>query len=211
MRFRPIPALLPFVMIALGCGASQPRPNDARAARASIAVLPTVWATSDPSLRVDGARAIEHGLGGVRGLSVVDAQRVRRRLGSAPASCPEDVACLRSVGRQLGADWVVVVKLAELGHTVLARTRMVDVLGGTQEQSVQRVVHDATAARVAAVLSAMANDLGAPLVPRPPTAWYAHPWLWVAGGAVLVGAAVVVAVLAIRGGQTPPDAIVTPP
>jgi hypothetical protein len=125
------------------------------------------------------------------------------------------------VGRRVGADKVVSVKLAELGDTVVVRLTLLDVRAGTQEQASQRVVQGARAPAVDAAIRGLARDAARPFAPpersepRESPEWYEQWYTWAgAAAAVAVGAGAVI--LGTAGGDEgetgrSPDVTVRPP
>jgi len=143
----------------------------------------------------------------------VDPPRTARAASAQGESCEEDLACMRSLGRQVGADMVVVTRLAELGGTLVIEVRMIDVRGGSGEQARQQVIREATGPRIAGALEGMGRELGRPWAPapEPDLRWYERWWVWAAGAVVVAGAATATIVIATGDGQTEPDIIVRPP
>ena len=161
------------------------------------------WLTAIPATDLDAGvarrRLVERGLRVIAG-------------GAVPISCGRDLACLSMLGRRHHVDKVVVIELASLGTTVVARMRGVDVRRGVEEQSRQRVIEAVSPERFAAALDGLALELAASYRPDDgPTPWYASAWLWVAV-TVLVGAAIATtAVLATGGDPQDPDVVIRPP
>ncbi len=184
-----------------------------------IAVLPSVWVTPEPSRNFDATAAAIDGLVASHGVTARRATVPPPPETAEPSvACHDDLGCVRRIGGAMKARKVVVVKLAELGDTVLVRIAMIDVEGGTQEQTRQSVVRGAEPSRIAEAVRSLSLELarpfGPPPAPQPPApAWYEHWWVWAGAGAVV--AAGVATPLLLRGkDETPtqqPDVVIKPP
>jgi hypothetical protein len=177
--------LLALVVIA-GCGGAP-----ARSAR--FALFPASWRTERAG-GVDERAALRSGLSTVPSITTVDVP-----------SC-EDCA---DAARAAHADRAVATTLASLGGTVLARVSVIDVRGGTREETRQRVVREANDASVRQALFELGRAIAEPYAAEP--AWYETWWPWTAAAAILLGAGVAVAVGVTVGSQNGPDIVVTPP
>lgn len=210
---RPLHVLV-VVLHLWGCAGGQSRPADVSAGRdvPRVAVLPSTWETASP-FDVDAARALSEGLRGSHGIRTADSEAVLRRARAAPEGCAADVACARRLGRDLGVDRVVSIRLAALGGTVAVRVRLLDVSGNTAEQTVQEVVRDASAQGLTAVLHRLGDELGRPTAPRPSPglAWYEHWWVWTLVGAAAIGTGAAIYVTVDQEPGPQPDVIITPP
>ncbi len=199
-----------------GCGASPgPAPETPSAPSVRMAVLPAQWVTPDPKPTTKLTQAV---LQGVRSNRGVDAQAasVAAQPTEEAIPCQDDPDCLRATGKRTQASKVVVTKIASLGGTVLVRMTVVDVKGGTQEQtrqSVSQSAEDAALQRAVRDLAAqLAKPYAAPDPEAPAPSWYETWWVWTLAGAVVTTGVAVP--LLLRDGdeeETPPDVVITPP
>lgn len=151
-------------MIALsGCGS-------AAIASPRLALMPAAWRTSDPWPELEERDALRRGLRDVR---TVD------------ASC-EGEDCAREAGRAVDADRVVVTTMASLGETVLARVSVIDLEGEAEEETRQRVIEDASAARVESAMTDLGRSIAEPYLPRG-APWYEEWWPWTIGAVLVLG------------------------
>jgi hypothetical protein len=218
-----ISAMLPLVLAPLSCGcsASTPRPLAPTPTQIThVAVLPALWITPGGRDVSAATSAAADGLRATSGVSAAVAVVPESRVDEDAQPCHEEPACVRRVGGELHARKAVVIKLAELGGTVLARVTLVDVEAGTQEQTRQTVVNSTDTTRVAQAVRAMAMELSRPFGPPPspaprPLSWYERWWVWAGGGGIAVSAIVIpLVVLRTRsdsGTQPSPDVVITPP
>jgi len=202
-----------------GCGAAPgPGPETPAAPAAPsvrMAVLPAQWVTPDPKPTAKLTQAV---LQGVRSNRGVEAQPAS--MASHPTKegipCQDDPDCLRTAGERTQASKVVVTKIAALGGTVLVRMTVVDVKGGTQEQtrqSVSQTAEDAALQRAVRDLAAkLAKPYALPDPEDPSPAWYEQWWVWTLAGAVVTTSVAVPLMLRDREEEeTPPDVVITPP
>ena len=201
-----------FVMVATGCGGSSPRtvsPATLEHSLVRVAVLPVAWATPTVPVEINTSRLL---------LESVTARGVEAIEATAESGCATDSVCVRNAGAIAHADKVLALQLAALGTTVLLRASLIDVASGTQEQTVQRVVTDATGPSLEQAIVALGSEMIRPLIPAEPTPgdrqetdWYEEWWVWTIAG-VAVAAGVVGTVLLTNGTtEQPPDVIITPP
>lgn len=179
-----------------------------------VAILPPLWVTSQPTVRLDAAREAARELSTLRGVALADRQRAAE-LTNGEQSCQEDAVCVRRVGRKLQVDKAIVIRLAELGSTVIVRVSLVDARGSSREQTNQQVVRGASGERVGRAIGRMSAELVRPLLPSEPEveqAWYEHWWVWVTAGTLVIGAVVTAVVIAVMNAdEESPDVVVTPP
>lgn len=184
-----------FVISLLGLTACVSKPQ------LRAAILSTQWTTAAVP-GVEAERVVHRTLNS-RGMSnVKTANPSVDRPG-----CYDDLACLRDLGSRLLVDKLVVIKLAALGETVVARLAIVDVARGQQEGTLQEVVHAADTRRVEQAVARLSTDLTQRWAPRR-TKWFERWWVWAAGGVALAGAATLLIVLPNGSG---PDIIIMPP
>lgn len=187
------------MVTAMGCGASRPAAPGIR-----LAVLEASWQTRDPLPALAARAPLMDGMRTVPTVAVT-------AVDPDPACEPGDAECARRAGRTIAADRVVVTSMAALGETVLARVSVIDVRGGTREETRQRVVRGVNEARVRAALRELGALVVAPFAPPVATPWYEEAWLWAVGGAVVVSAAVAIVLgVALSNGQGH-NIVVTPP
>jgi hypothetical protein len=208
-------ACLSLAAANVGCAAAQ-RPVSGRLAPLPrVVVLPAMWLTSAPRLQVDVEASAVQGLTATRGVVAESGARAAQALAAEVPGCPDDRACVRRVTRRLAGDNAVIVRLAELGDTLLVRISLADAHGGASERIEQRVLHSATAAAVGTAVREMTIDLARPLVPEPRTeqsAWYRRWWVWAGLSALTVAATG--SILWVNSNDSEPagpDLIVTPP
>lgn len=205
---------LVIVAVALGCAKSEPAKSAAQHPAITVTVMPESWATSSPRTRVDAARASRATLRGMRGLRVIDAAVTARAVrGEGLPGCGDDIACVRRVGQRARSDKALVIKLAELGDTVLVRLDLFDVKRGEQQRTLQRVVRHASAARVAQAIEELTAEAARPFAQPEPErkAWYEQWYTWLGVGAFVVTTTVVGVVAARAQESSKPDLVVTPP
>jgi hypothetical protein len=180
-----------------------------------LAVLPALWITPSPQCALDATKAALDGLSDSHAVEPVRAELPPAAPGAAPSpACQEDPGCVRRAGAASRAQKAIVIKLAELGDTVLTRISLVDVEGGTHELTRQQAVR-AQPALVAQAVRSMTLELGRSLGPEPTApspAWYERWWVW-AGVGVVVASAIAVPLLIRNSQETKngPDVVITPP
>jgi hypothetical protein len=199
-----------------GCGAANgPEPQAPSAPSVRMAILPAQWVTPDPKPTSELTQAV---LQGVRSNRGVEAQAASVPSGPAQEAiaCQDDPECLRTTGERTQAAKVVVTKIASLGGTVLVRMTVVDVKGGTQEQTRQSVSQTSENAALQQVVRDLAAQLAKPYAlpaPEEPTSsWYEKWWVWTLAGAVVTTSVAVPLMLRDPNEEeTPPDVVITPP
>lgn len=199
-----------------GCGAAPgPEPRAPSAPSVRMAILPAQWVTPDPKPTSELTQAV---LQGVRSNRGVEAQAASVPSGPAQDAivCQDDPDCLRTTGERTQASKVVVTKIASLGGTVLVRMTVVDVKGGTQEQTRQSVSQTSESAALQRAVRALAAQLAKPYAlpapEQPSSPWYDQWWVWtVAGAVVTTSVAVPLMLREPDEEETPPDVVITPP
>lgn len=177
------------------CGGAAP-------ARTTVAVLPVVWRTADPVEALDERAPL---VDGMREVETVDV----RTPNPSPPCDAEDSECARRVGTDEGAEHVLSISMAALGDTVLTRATLVDVGGGTAEQTRQRVVRSADEASLRAALRDLGLGVARPFAPEGSDGVLEATLATTAVVVVLAGVALAIGLsLADQGG---PDFEVTPP
>lgn len=173
----------------------------ASATRPRVAVIADAW-RSPASL--PGVRARDALVEGLEESGAVEARR-------SDAICDDDVECLRAAGVASRVERVAAPDLAALGTTVVLRVSVVNVDGATREQTLQRVVRDATASRVHAVARGLGLDLARSLSPPVPSEWYQEWWPWTIGGTLVATAIAIGITAALLSAGRGPDVTVIPP
>jgi hypothetical protein len=174
-----------------------------------VAVFPPSWQPApDPRDKARMMEAVIEELRKTPSLEVADSARTRESA-EREAGCEDDLSCVRRVGRSLSASKILVIKVAELGTTALARASLLDVAGGAQEQVREKLVERAAPAAIEAAVIDLGSALARPLGPAEP-APSGRSWTWVvAGGAVLLAG--IAGALWARQEAAGPDVIITPP
>jgi hypothetical protein len=199
-----------------GCGAAPgPGPETPAAPSVRMAVLPAQWVTPDPKPTTKLTQAVLQGVRSNRGVEARPASEVSRPTEEA-IPCQDDPECLRATGERAQASKVVVTKIAALGGTVLVRMTVVDVKGGTQEQTRQSVSQTAEEAALQQAVRDLAAKLAKPYAlpdpVEPSPSWYEKWWVWTVAGAVVTTSVAVPLMLRDREDEeTPPDVVITPP
>ncbi len=204
---RVLQAVGSWVLVAsIGCGGASPTAASPRpTALIRFAIVAPSWATEPAVADVDARALLESSQegGGVRSELVAD-----------DSGCASEPACLQSLsGRRF--DKLITVRLAALGETVLVRGVLVDVASGTQDETRQVVVSEASSARLEAALGELGHAFAKPYLPPPPSPARQVPayetwWFWtaIAASVAVSGAVVTGAVVAT---QPQPDVVITPP
>lgn len=197
--------------VASGPGCATRQPGEATASSPEpptmLAVLPERWLTTTRSVDVNGAALIAEVLGSTPGIAVVAPERCAEAMTAEDAECSRAPECVRRVGTSLGADWVVMVELAEFGGTVILRATMSQVRGTRQETRQERV-QDASREQIVGAMQRIGRGFAEPLAPSPeppPRPWYRRWWPWTIVGVTLAGVGISVAtVLTMDRGEDPP-------
>ncbi len=202
-----------------GCGAAPgPGPETPAAPSAPsvrMAVLPAQWVTPDPKPTAKLTQAVLQGVRSNRGVEAQPAS-VASHPTKEGIPCQDDPDCLRTTGERTQASKVVVTKIAALGGTVLVRMTVVDVKGGTQEQTRQSVSQTAEDAALQQAVRDLAAKLAKPYAlpdpEEPSPSWYEQWWVWTLAGAVVTTSVAVPLLLRDREEEViPPDVVITPP
>ncbi len=198
------------VLCLFGCSSVTPHGPTTPSAEGplSVAIFPQEWMTANENVSVDARGAMFEGLSEADALTLHTAANTDDALASEPDHCTEELDCVRRVGGRLGASRAILIRLGELGDTVLVRATIVDVERGTEEETRQEVIQSATTASIEAAVSEMAAAIGARFSPVRP--WYRHWWPWTIITAVMVGVGTTV-ILTLPDGQSDPDAVIRPP
>ena len=196
---------------SIGCAPSvEPRAPATIAPSVRVVLADPEWATGD-TVAVSWDAALERGFEGSR------ARLVKREgpLAEPSPSCagPSDCAVLRA--KAVGAERVVLLRLATLGGTVLLRVGWLDVTTTTREEEHQVVVREATRERIEAAFADVAKTLSAkyrdkPAAPPSGPEWYEEWWVWTLAGAAVVGTGVGVTAGVLSQEETPDFTIVPP-
>lgn len=180
-------------LVLSGCGAQ------ATVTAPRMALMPSSWRTRDPWPALDERAMIRRGLGTIE---TVDAE-------PGDEICDDEAECARRAGREADADRVVVTTMASLGETVLARVSVIDLRGDAEEESRQRVIDDASEARVAEAMTDLGRAIAEPYLGRRPQ-WYEEWWPWTIGAVVLAGVVAAIAGVVVATDDQP-DVVVIPP
>jgi hypothetical protein len=178
-----------------------------------MAVLPAQWVTPDPKPTTKLTEAVLQGVRSNRGVDAQPASAASHPTKEGIA-CQDDPDCLRTTGERTQASKIVVTKIAALGGTVLVRMTVVDVKGGTQEQTRQSVSQTAEDAALQHAVRDLAAKLAKPYALPDPveTSWYEKWWVWTLAGAVVTTSVAVPLMLRDREDEEiPPDVVITPP
>lgn len=131
--------------------------------------------------------------------------------------CAEDPECLHDLGENLGVNYLLILRLAELGETVILRLSLTDIDSGARSETRQEVLSNVTNETVIERIRAFAAEFQARYFPDNGEdrvgPWYRRWWFWTIVGGVAVGSSVGIGLgLGLRDdpGQTP-DVVITPP
>lgn len=193
------PLILAALALSVGCAHLGPAPD--RIGRGRVLVVEPLWVPNAPANADAVTQAI---IERWTELDVLEPVPFTQPLG---AECADTVRCLQDIGREAGADKVVVYRLGNLGPTTVIRVQALDVSSASMEQTLQQVLEGEKRAAENAVLT-LTDELAE--LYAPPEAWYARPWVWVAGAAAILGGTLAVVVLTDEDDDAP-NIVVTPP
>ena len=190
-------------LIALGLCVCGPSACGASAPRTTLAVLPAAWRTADALPTLDERAPL---LEALEQSGAVEA----RAADPEPACDAEDSECARAAGHRAGAEHAVLTSLAGLGETVVLRVTVLEVEGGTTEQTHQEVLHSRDEALAREALRALGARVAQPFTDS--TASDTLVTVFSVGAAVAV-AGVIALVIALAAETGPPnvDHVVVPP
>lgn len=170
-----------------------------------LLVLPLVVETESGV----SAASIEDAL--TRGF-VAEESALSPSVGESPdEECIGRASCLRGLGRDVGAEYVVVAQLASLGDTAVLRVRLVAVGDDEGEVIRQVVVTPANEPALVGAAETLAYDLADPFRPEPLPEDPRRRRVRIAVPIAVVGAAAVGLGVGLRDRPPAPDIVVDPP
>ena len=166
------------LFMASGCAAvtSQNVALQGPQVEAAFVVFPESRVAGDVDAAAGVQEAVVQGLEEHAVRPVLRAERVMARLQLEPAECTENLECVCRVGRDLGAERVVLLQLAELGETAVLRLTIINAQSELEEGSSQQVVEGGGRVALLEAAHTLGAAVSAGFLPRRP--WYARWWPW---------------------------------
>lgn len=143
---------------------------------AAFVVFPETWVAGGVDSRAGVQEAVVQGLEEHALRPVLRAERVMEGLHVASAECAENLECVCRVGRDIGAERVVLLQLAELGDTAVLRLTIINAQSESEEGSSQQVVEGGGRTALLEAAHNLGSTVSAGFLPRRP--WYARWWPW---------------------------------
>ncbi|MFH1132257.1 MAG: hypothetical protein V1754_13045 [Pseudomonadota bacterium] len=173
-----------------------------------VILMPIELVNASPEQGVRYQKLFLEAITQVPTIVAVETKKAVATVEALPKTCTKEEDCLLRLGKKLGVQKLLALRVGKLGETVVMRVSVFDLSRGARQGIWQEVLRGEDEKGLEQAMYRMVMGFApTPLGPKP---WFTRWWVWTAAGAVVAGA-IITAVLATRSIGPEPDAVIIPP